>query len=155
MVLSSSQSLDTEKEWCRNNTKPTPFSLSAILTKLQRWNNFINPEGVTIVCLNIMNHYLSIQSPLLCKDVFPINTFQKAFKHREEFIVSLVVCWSNHICLNQFSLTSSSSASSSWFWCATARLGSLLTKDLAEFFEHHQHNLGFHFFILFLKEDSL
>lgn len=79
------------------------------------------------------------------------NTFQKAFKHREKFIVSLVVCWSNHICLNQFPLTSSSSASSNWFWRATARLDSLLTKDSAEFFEHHQHNLGLYFFTLFLN----
>lgn len=94
-------------------------------------------------------------TPSLQGSVLSSNTFEKAFTLREEFIVSLVVRWSNCIYLHQFSLTNSSSASSNWFWCATARLDSLLTKDLAEFFEHHQHNLGFYFFILFLKGDSL
>lgn len=93
-------------------------------------------------------------TPSLQGSVLSNNTFKKVFNLREEFIFSVVVCWSNYIYLHQFPLTSSSSASSNWFCCATARLDSLLTNDLAEFFEHHQHNLGFifFFFILFLKQ---
>lgn len=115
------------------------------------------PEGVTRYCMPEHHESLFIHpvTPSLQGSVLSSNTFKKTFTLRKEFIFSLVVCWWNYIYLHQFPLTNSSSASSNWFWCATARIESLLIKDLAEFFEHHQHNLGFYFFILFLKGDSL
>lgn len=105
-----------------------------------------------------MSH-VSIQSPLIYNDLWCLTlpSERLSILKMMNSSFSLLARWNDYDYLHQFPLTSSASASSNWFWYATIRLDSLLTKDLAESLEHHQQNVvWFLFFFHFVfKRGSL
>lgn len=106
-----------------------------------------------------MSH-VSIQSPFIYNDLWCLTLPSERLSILEmtNSNFSLLARRNDYVYLHQFPLTSSSSASSNWFWYVTTRLDSLLTKDLAESLEHHrQQNLvWFLFFFHFVfKRGSL
>lgn len=134
--------LTLRKNGAEKRLSPHPFSclLSWPSCKdgtIHQRTNLWNPEGIIryltakyheSLCIHPVTPYL--QWPMLPSERLSVLEMKNS-------TLSLVMCWSNYLYLHQFPLTSSSSASSNWFWCATMRLDSLLTKDSAESFEHH------------------